>query len=93
MDLIFKINNEQKVKKVTELLPNSSAFSHNNFKNAKLQFKLFLDNTGEVVFFHEASDLNHPYSREAVKLIKKNIDKYISEEKYIVVIVNFEMEN
>lgn len=54
--------------KVTAL--NSSVFSHNGFKAAKLNLFVFINSKGEIELIDKYSDLKHPYSRESVKIIK-----------------------
>ena len=77
---------------IVEAIPNSSAFPHNNFENADLIFQFRVEQDGSLHFFRESSNMSHPYSREAVKLIKKNLPLINAESSCIVAIVEFDFK-
>ena len=77
---------------IVEAIPSSSAFPNNNFQSADLIFQFRIEEDGRLHFFRERSNMSHPYSRESVKLLKKNILSINTEWSCIEAVVKFDFK-
>ncbi|RZM71255.1 hypothetical protein C3B51_22745 [Pseudoalteromonas rubra] len=84
-------NNSMEIEsQIIETIPSSSAFPNNKFQNADLVFQFRIEEDGRLHFFPEYSSMSHPYSREAVKLIKKNLQPITVERNCLKAFVRFD---